>query len=287
MISMPGCLYVVATPIGNLEDITIRAVRILGEVQIIACEDTRRTRNLLARYNISKPLVSYHDHNELMRSGELISKLRDGDDVALVSDAGTPLISDPGYRLVTAAIAEGIPVVPIPGPSAAPAALVGSGLPADEYYFAGFLPSRSSQRRRRLNDLKALKSTLVMFEAPHRIKQTLRDALEILGDRPAALARELTKVHEEFSRGSLSEIERGVAETEARGEYVLIIGAQPDSSPGSAETEAPVELAEEVDELIRTFGISQNEALKQAARRRGINRADAYRQLVEQRNRSK
>src|SRR5499427_860415 len=199
-----GCLYLVATPIGNLEDITFRALRVLKESDQIACEDTRRTQKLLNHYGIAKPLVSYHEHNELTRAPELVLAMEQGAQVALVSDAGVPLVSDPGYRLVTLCLRHRIPVIPVPGPAALLAALSASGLPNDEFLFAGFLPARSAERRRALERLRIEDRTIIFYEAPHRIEETLGDARQILGDRPACLAREVTKVHEEFRRGPLS-----------------------------------------------------------------------------------
>src|SRR5438445_13282079 len=196
--SAGGCLYLVGTPIGNLEDITLRALRILKEVDQIACEDTRHTQKLLTHYAIRKPLVSYHEHNELTRAPELVIELEQGARIALVSDAGTPLVSDPGHRLVTLCLRHHVPVVPVPGPSAIVAALAASGLPTDEFLFAGFLPSRAADRREALRRLGAEPRTVVVFEAPHRLGDALRDARELLGDRKACLAREITKVHEEF-----------------------------------------------------------------------------------------
>ena len=205
---MPGTLYLVATPIGNLEDITLRALRILREAGLVACEDTRQTRKLLDHYGIHKPTVSYHEHNEAVRAPELIETLASGVSVALVSDAGTPLVSDPGYRLVTHAIAKGIRVESLPGPSAALAALAASGLPTDEFHFGGFLPPRSAQRRKTLQRLKDEPATLVFYEAPHRLLDTLADIEEVLGPRPVVVARELTKLHEEFLRGTAAELRR-------------------------------------------------------------------------------
>src|SRR5262244_3377867 len=201
-----GCLYLVATPIGNLEDITLRAVRILNEADQIACEDTRHTQKLLHHYNIARPLVSYHEHNEMTRAPELVLAMEQGQQIALVSDAGMPLVSDPGYRLVTLALRHHIGVVPVPGPSALLAALSASGLPNEEFLFAGFLPARSGERRRALERLRIEDRTIILYEAPHRIAECVADAREILGDRPACLAREVTKLHEEFIRGKLSEI---------------------------------------------------------------------------------
>src|SRR5271165_1434268 len=222
-----GILYLVATPIGNLEDITLRALRILKEVDKIACEDTRHTLKLLNHFEIHRPLVSYHEHNELTRAPELVLAMEQGAQIALVSDAGVPLVSDPGYRLVTLCLRHHIPVIPIPGPSALLAALSASGLPNEEFLFAGFLPARSGERRRALERLRIEDRTIIFYEAPHRIEETLADAHEILGDRPACLAREVTKMHEEFRRGSLAELLASLAEKPARGEITLLIGPVP------------------------------------------------------------
>src|SRR5262249_50993425 len=280
---MPATLYLVATPIGNLEDITLRALRVLGEVDIIACEDTRHTRKLLSHYKISKPLVSYHEHNERARAAELIEKLLEGLSVALVSDAGMPLISDPGYSIVSEAALAGVPVVPVPGARAVIAALAASGLPTNEFLFAGFLPPRRAQRKRRLHDLATSPSSLVLYEAPHRIKECIEDAREILGDRPAALARELTKVHEEIIRGRLSEIAAVISEREPKGEYVLIIGPRPASElpdVGAAAQENTI--IEQVRTLMAAEGLDQKTALKRVAKLRGLTKREAYRQLVNQ-----
>src|SRR5438874_177589 len=204
--NMAGTLFIVATPIGNLEDISQRALRILREVDLIACEDTRHTRGLLNHYGIRTKTISYHEHNEDERAEELCSQLESGKNIALVSDAGTPLISDPGFRIVNAAIQRNIPIVPIPGATAFAAALSASGLPSDQFLFAGFLPPRASARRARLEDLRAIQATLIFYEAPHRIATALRDAVDILGNRQAVVARELTKLHEEFVRGRLNEL---------------------------------------------------------------------------------
>src|SRR5712692_3035014 len=201
-----GCLYLVATPIGNLEDITLRAVRILKEADLIACEDTRQTQKLLNHYGIRKEMVSYHEHNELTRSPELVIELEQGARIALVSDAGTPGISDPGHRLVTLCLRHHISVVPIPGPSAFVAALAASGMPTEEFLFVGFLPPRTGARRKKLDALRAEPRALVLYEAPHRLAETLSDATDILGSRHAVVAREVTKIHEEFLRGSLAEL---------------------------------------------------------------------------------
>src|ERR1700730_17694135 len=213
-----GCLYLVGTPIGNLEDITLRALRILKEVDLIACEDTRHTQKLLNHYNIEKKLVSYHEHNEMTRSPELLIQLEQGAKVALVSDAGMPLVSDPGYRLVTLCVRHKIAVVPIPGPSAMLAALAPAGLPNEEFLLVGCLPARSGERRRMLERLRIEERTMIFYEAPHRVAESIADAREILGDRPACIAREVTKLHEEFLRGKLSELEESLTERPARGE---------------------------------------------------------------------
>src|SRR5882757_367153 len=207
-----GCLYLVGTPIGNLEDITLRALRILKESDQIACEDTRHTQKLLSHYEISKPLVSYHEHNEMTRAPELVVAMEQGAKIALVSDAGMPLVSDPGYRLVTLCARHQIPVIPIPGPSALLAALAASGLPNEEFLFVGFLPARTGERRRALERLRIEDRTLILYEAPHRVAETVADAREILGDRQACVAREITKMHEEFRRGKLSELTTSLEE---------------------------------------------------------------------------
>src|SRR5436190_20575064 len=273
-----GCLYLVATPIGNLEDITLRALRILKEVDQIACEDTRHTQKLLNHYNIQKPLVSYHEHNELTRAPELVVAMENGEQIALVSDAGVPLVSDPGYRLVTLSLRHRLPVIPIPGPSALLAALSASGLPNEEFLFAGFLPARSGERRRALERLRIEDRTIIFYEAPHRIEETLIDAHEILGDRPACIAREVTKLHEEFRRGSLAELAASLSERPARGEITLLIGAAPPEEY-AAQRDTSQSLAERVDELIRQAKLDRKEALKLAARERGITKRSAYHEL--------
>src|SRR5882724_2826456 len=236
---MAGTLYLIATPIGNLEDITHRAVRLLGEVDVIACEDTRHTKKLLNHYGINAKTISYHEHNERERALELIERLKSGADVAVVSDAGTPGISDPGFRLARLAIDNEIRVVPVPGASALITALVASGMPTDDFFFGGFLPSRSGARRARLSELRSIPATLIFYEGPHRIAATLKDARDILGEREAVVARELTKMHEQIARGRLSELARRFSSAEsARGEMVLIIDRaviQNEGEPGKAE----------------------------------------------------
>ncbi|HLK06134.1 MAG TPA: 16S rRNA (cytidine(1402)-2'-O)-methyltransferase [Candidatus Acidoferrum sp.] len=277
--STVGCLYLVGTPIGNLEDITLRALRILKESDEIACEDTRHTQKLLSHYEISKPLVSYHEHNEMTRAPELVVAMEQGAKIALVSDAGTPLVSDPGYRLVTLCNRHQIPVIPIPGPSALLAALSASGLPNEEFLFVGFLPARTGERRRALERLRLEDRTLILYEAPHRVAETITDALEILGERPACLAREVTKLHEEFRRATLSELSASLEEKPVRGEITLLIGAP---LPGqSVAGDTSQSLADRVDELIRQAKLDRKEALKLAAKERGLTRREAYSKLIE------
>ncbi len=278
-----GVLYVVSTPIGNLDDITLRALSVLKEADVVACEDTRRTLKLLSHFEISKRLVSYHEHNELMRAPEIVIDLEQGAKVALVTDAGTPAISDPGHRLVSLCLRHGIKVVPIPGASAFVAALSASGLPTEEFTFAGFLPSRQTERRKALRRLASEPRTLAFYEAPHRLLDTLEDALEIFGNRPAVMAREITKAFEEFSRGHIEDLVRTARTKPPRGEITLLI-APPDgqtqhagNEQASAET---VPLARHVEDIMRERGLDRKAALKQAARERGLTRREAYKQLL-------
>ncbi|MGH9682408.1 MAG: 16S rRNA (cytidine(1402)-2'-O)-methyltransferase [Candidatus Acidiferrales bacterium] len=281
--SSKGCLYVVATPIGNLEDISLRALRILKEADVIACEDTRQTLKLLSHFEIQKRLVSYHEHNEITRAAAIVIELEEGAKVALVSDAGTPAISDPGHRLVSLCLRHGIRVVPIPGASAFVAALAASGMPLEEFTFAGFLPSRSTERRKALRALADEKRTIALYEAPHRLLDALEDALDILGNRPAVLAREISKVYEEFQRGHLEDLVAAVQKKSPRGEITLLIGRDDGASKhndGSAKTQAAVPLARRVDEIAKEKGVDRKAALKQAARERGLTRREAYKQLL-------
>ena len=220
---MLGILYIVATPIGNLEDITLRALRVLKEVDVIAAEDTRHTQILLNHYAIQTPLTSYHEHNERTKAEALVKRLLQGEDIALVSDAGTPSISDPGFRLVVQAVHAGIQIIPLPGASALTAVLSASGLPTDRVVFEGFLPAKKKQRREKLQALRDEVRTLVFYEAPHRLTEALDDVHELWGDREAVLAREVSKVHEEFLRGRVSELVRVLRRREIRGEVTLII----------------------------------------------------------------
>jgi 16S rRNA (cytidine1402-2'-O)-methyltransferase len=271
-----GVLYVVGTPIGNLEDITHRALRVLREVELIACEDTRQTRKLLDHYQISTPTLSYHEHNEAARAEELVRKLEDGVNIAQVSDAGMPGISDPGYRLIKLAIDHGITVVPIPGASALVAALVGSALPTDAFEFHGFLPAKRGQRRSALEAFARAEHTIVVYEAPHRIRETLEDVVAVLGPaRPVVVARELTKIHEEFIRGTATEVLSRVQSRELKGEITLLIGA------GGARPQAadPADLATRLREIMREQKLDERAALKVLAKERGSAKSELYREL--------
>jgi len=271
---MPGILYLVATPIGNLEDITYRAVRTLKEADLIACEDTRQTRKLLDKYGIRRPTVSYHEHNEEARSAELIRKLQEGASVALVSDSGMPLVSDPGYRLVRKAVELGVKVTPVPGPSALITALAASGLATNAFHFGGFLPAKAGQRARALKALENEPATLIFYEAPHRVLETLEEIEKTLGQRLVVIARELTKIHEEFLRGSPGELRTILNSREViKGEITLLIG--------KAEARAPEEtpLEEAVESHMRS-GMSRMEAIKAVAHRRGLSKRQVYQQLL-------
>jgi 16S rRNA (cytidine1402-2'-O)-methyltransferase len=274
----PGTLYLVGTPIGNLEDITLRALRTLKEVDLIACEDTRQTAKLLNHYAIEKPTTSYHEHNELTRAAELIVHLEKGDNIAMVSDAGMPGVSDPGYRLVALAIRHHIRVVPIPGASAFLSALVASGLPTDSFRFGGFLPAKAGARRTALESIRDSPRTQIFYEAPHRLVEALRDVVEVLGpERHVVVAREVTKLHEEFLRGLAEDVAaRLAARDEVRGEITLLIG--------KAEGGVPLHLsnrtiAQRVRDLVRDEKLEEKTALKQAAKEFGLSKSEAYREL--------
>ncbi len=268
-----GTLYVVATPIGNLEDITYRAVRILGEVDLVAAEDTRHSRKLFARYGISKPLVSYHDHNEQQRLGGLIERLLDGQNVALISDAGTPCIADPGYRLSAACADAGIPVVPVPGPSAVIAALSAAGVSTERFAFEGYLPSRAKARSDVLKLLRDEQRTLVFYEAPHRLAATLSDMSAIMGaDRPLVVGRELTKLHEELFRGTVAGAVERFRDEPARGELVLIV------SPGRRGP--MISAREALQKLLAEGDLSRRDAVKLVAREYGMSSSDVYRESL-------
>jgi 16S rRNA (cytidine1402-2'-O)-methyltransferase len=271
---MPGALYLVATPIGNLEDITYRAVRILKEAGLIACEDTRQTRKLLDHYGIDKPTISYHEHNEADRAEDLAARMAGGATIALVSDAGMPLVSDPGYRLVRAAVERGVPVIPIPGPSAALTALAASGLPTDAFHFAGFLPHKPGQRLKALEAIADEQATVIFYEAPHRIVEALEAVEQVLGARSIVVARELTKLHEEFLRGTAAEIRATLAARESvKGEITILIGKA--TEPEADDTPVP----DAVEALVRE-GTPRMDAIKQVARRRGLSKREVYAQLV-------
>jgi 16S rRNA (cytidine1402-2'-O)-methyltransferase len=270
-----GTLYVVATPIGNLEDITLRALRVLREARLIAAEDTRATRNLLARYDIHTPVTSYYEHNKLAKLEQVLGALAEGD-VALVSEAGMPGISDPGFELVREALARGLPVVPVPGASAPVTALAVSGLPTDGYLYLGFLPRRAAERRKFLAQVAAEPRTLVAFEAPHRLLESLEDVLAVLGDRPLAAARELTKVHEEVVRGSVAEVLARFKEVAPRGEFTLVIGGR----PRAAEAPDPVAAAARLREL-RRAGRKGRAAVDEVATTTGLPRREVYRLWLE------
>jgi len=275
MTERPGTLYVVATPLGNLEDVTLRALRLLREVKLVACEDTRRTAGLLKAHGISTPTTSYFEHNERWKGAQVLEVVRKGGDVALVSDAGTPGISDPGYRLVRDARAEGLPVVPIPGPSAAVAALSVSGLPSGRFLFVGFLPARSGPRRAALEDLADARETLIFYESPLRVVSALEDMARILGDRPAFLCREATKIHEEYRRGTLSELRADLAERkEVRGEIVLVV--EGGTAPVPASTETP----EALFARLTSEGRTRREAVKEVARALGLPAREVYRRVL-------
>jgi 16S rRNA (cytidine1402-2'-O)-methyltransferase len=272
-------LYVVGTPIGNLEDITLRALRILREVDLIACEDTRQTQKLLNHYQIRKRTVSYHEHNEMTRAAELIVEMEQGDSIALVTDAGTPAISDPGCRLISLAIRHHFPVVPVPGASAFLAALVASGLPSDSFRFSAFLPAKRGPRQAALERVKESPRTQIFYEAPHRILDTLEDVVEVLGpSRHVVIAREVTKVHEEFLRGPAVELlEQLRARGELKGEITLLVGKAEDH-PAVAPP-SPTGLRQRVEEVMAANNADQMAALKVVAREFGISKSEAYREL--------
>ena len=275
-LGVPGTLFVVATPLGHLEDLTLRALRVLRDVALVACEDTRRTGALLRAHGIRTPSTPYFEHNERWKGERILDALRSGRDVALVSDAGTPGISDPGYRLVRDARAEGLPVVPVPGPSAAVAALSVSGLPTDRFLFVGFLPAKAGARRRAIEELAGARPTLVFYEAPQRVLETLADMVALLGDRDAFLCREATKLHEEYVRAPLSALRASLASREAvKGEIVLVVG-------GATEEPSPADLDPvALYRALAVEGRTRREAVKETARRLGRPARDVY-QLVQE-----
>ena len=272
---MPGTLYLVATPIGNLQDITFRAVDVLRTAGVIACEDTRHTRKLLNHLGIATKLISYHEHNEADRADELAAVLKKGTSVAVVSDAGTPGISDPGFRIVYRAIEVGAQIVPIPGPVAFVTAVIASGLPTDAIFFAGFLPSKKSERRRRLREIAAVPATIVFYDSPRRIVATLSDCLEILGDRQAVIARELTKLHEEFSREKLSGLLDKFSSATVKGEIVLVIERGQPATPTASVGSTPIERIEQLE----AEGMDRKAALKVVAKELGVSKSELYRTI--------
>ena len=275
---MPGTLYLVATPIGNLKDISFRAIETLKAVDLIACEDTRHSRKLLTHHGISNKLVSYHEHNETKRVEEFARLLEDGKSIAIISDAGTPAINDPGFTMVEKAHGVGAGVVPIPGAVAFVNAAIVSGLPTDSLFFGGFLPSKKGERRKRLEEVKNIPATLIFYESPHRIAKSLADCLEVLGDRRAAVVRELTKLHEEIIPGGLGELLARFSSAISKGEFVLVIdSAGKDDGPQSGTKS----LAERVSE-IEGGGIEHKAALKLAAKEFGLSKSEAYRMLHSQ-----
>jgi len=271
-----GTLYIVATPLGNLEDITLRAIRILKEASVIACEDTRRTVKILNRYEIRTPLFIFHEYNKVRAGKSILRRLRDGDSVALVSDAGTPAISDPGYELVREAIGSGVPIEVVPGPSALVAALVVSGLPTDHFTFEGFLPARRERRSKAMQGLAAGTRTMIFYESPQRLAAFLSEAAEIFGDRQACVVRELTKVHEEILRGSLSELD---AEISGRGtvlgEVTIVIGGGPKTVELSVE--------ETVRAVLEESSGSSRDLAREIAERTGLPRKEVYAEILRQR----
>jgi len=270
-----GTLYIVATPIGNLEDITLRAIRILKEVDLIAAEDTRHTRHLLDRYQIERQLTSYHDHNKEEKAPVLIERMLDGNSVALVSDAGTPGISDPGYFLINLAIDRKIQVVPIPGATAAIAALSVSGMPTDSFLFEGFLPSKHQARLKRLKELAKEKRTIIFYEAPHKIIRAVEDMIEVFGERPAVITRELTKIHEETIRGTLREILKHLQAGSIKGEFTIVL---------HGDSEKPlqhdIDTAEYLKNLMLHRGLSKKEAISTAAEELGMPKKDVYKESL-------
>ena len=270
-----GILYLVATPIGNLEDISLRGLRILGEVGLVAAEDTRQTRKLLDRYEIQTRMLSYHEHNKVSRLDQVLQALAEGD-VALVSDAGMPGLNDPGYELVRAALEAGYPVSPVPGASAPVSALVTSGLSTDQFLYMGYLPRRDSERRQMLNSVRELTYTLIFFETPHRLLDALADILSILGDRPMVAAREMTKLHEEFVRGAVSTVQAHFLQTDPRGEFTLVVS-------GATQTNqiwAPEQLLQALREG-KNAGESPASLVEKVTNLSGWRKKEVYRKLLE------
>ena len=278
---MGGTLYIVATPIGNLEDITLRALRVLKEVDLIAAEDTRHTQGLLHHFGIRTPLTSYHEHNERTKARQLIERLKKGESIALVSDAGTPAISDPGYRLVLEAVQADVRIVPLPGASALTTVLSASGLPTDRFVFEGFLPSKQNERRQKLKALRAESRTLIFYEAPHRLKETLHDVQAIFGEREILLAREVTKVHEELLRGLTGELMRLLHDKEILGEVTLIIKGS------SGENEISEDLLRAEIRALRAKGVRVKEIAELLGERYSIAKREVYTMALQMEDRGK
>jgi 16S rRNA (cytidine1402-2'-O)-methyltransferase len=278
---MGPALYLVGTPIGNLEDITLRALRVLKEVDVIACEDTRQTQKLLNHFAITTRTTSYHEHNEMTKSAELVKEMQEGASVALVTDAGMPGISDPGYRLITLAIRHQVPVVPVPGASAFLSALVASGLPTDSFRFSGFLPAKRGERREALEGIKSSPRTQVFYEAPHRIMETLEDVAEVLGSgRHVVVAREVTKLHEEFLRGRVNEVLENLnARESVKGEITLLIGKAEKDFHGAEEAGVRLSVRQRVEQIMAEEKVDEKAALKKVAKERGVSKSEAYREL--------
>ena len=272
---MTGTLYLVATPIGNLQDISLRALETLKKVDLIACEDTRHTGKLLKHFDISKKLISYHEHNEEKRAEELAELLKQGKSIAVVSDAGTPGIADPAFRIVQKANEINAKVIPIPGAAAFVNALIVSGLPTDSFFFGGFLPSKKGERRKRLEEVSEIPATIIFYETPHRIAKALKDCFEILGKRQACVVRELTKLHEETIRGDLEELNGKFSEQKTKGEIVLIIDRKKEENPVKNKT-----LAERISEL-ESIGTDHKNALKIAAKEFGMSKSEAYKIMLD------
>ncbi len=278
-----GTLYLCATPIGNLEDITLRALRVLREADLIAAEDTRHTRKLLSHYQIHTPLTSYHQHNRKKKGEYLLELLAGGNSIALVSDAGMPGVSDPGAELVSGAIKQGHGVIPVPGASAGLTALVISGLPTEEFFFTGFLPAAKKARREKLKELRRQRGTLILYEAPHRLRETLGELIEALGNRGAAAARELTKRHEEVVRGFLSDIAEHFKFNEPRGEFTLVIaGAAAEELNLEDEAICPGLTVSEQVLALEAAGMARKEAMREAARLRGVPKREIYRAVLDE-----
>ncbi|QCJ45043.1 16S rRNA (cytidine(1402)-2'-O)-methyltransferase [Bacillus sp. S3] len=271
-----GILYLVPTPIGNLEDMSFRAIRILKEADVIAAEDTRNTKKLCHYFEIETPIVSYHEHNKETSGEKLIQKVKDGLKVALVSDAGMPAISDPGYELVTAAISEKAPVVPLPGANAALTSLIASGLPCQPFYFYGFLHRNKKDKRAELEELKKQSATLIFYESPHRLKETLAIMLDVLGNRNIALCRELTKKYEEFIRGTLEDAIKWAHQDEIRGEFCIVVEGTDVVQEEVTSWWQPLSLDEHIQHYISVKSMTSKEAIKQTAKDRGLNKRDVY-----------